>query len=110
MKKTDRLVWVLLFIVFGLVQYNDPDGWLWMIIYGSAALISFLSYRSALPRILYMVMIGVYLLGAIYLWPQTYQGLSLKDGFAPSIEEARESLGLVICAAGMFWLLIRTKK
>lgn len=110
MKKLDGLFLALVFLIFGFLQYNDPDGIFWMLVYGAAAVLSFLSYQKKIPRLLLLITAGVFILGAVYLWPPDYQGLSLKDGYTTAIEEARESLGLGICAAGMLWLVLRAKK
>ncbi len=109
MKKFDGLIWALLFLVFGFFQYNDPDGILWMAIYGIAAVVCYLSYKQRVPRLVLILLAIGYLIGAFYLWPPHYEGLTLQDGYTPSIEEARESLGLAICTLGLVWLFFRTK-
>lgn len=107
MKKYDGLIWAILFMVFGVLQYNDPDSGIWMLIYGAAAVLSLLAYLGKSKSWLYWVMFVASLIGAIALWPAQYEGLTLKDGYSPAIEEARESLGLAVCALGMLWLAFR---
>lgn len=89
------------FIVFCILQYNDPDPHIWIPIYGFAALISI---SVAINRISIPVMITamtLYFIGAIYMWPATYEGVTLDMGYKIEIEEARESLGLLICGLAM---------
>lgn len=104
--KIAALVLALLFTLFAAFQYNDPDTWLWVMIYGLAALLSFLFYRGVRSIILYATAMIAYLLGAIYLWPPVYKGLTLSMDYALEIEEARESLGLGICALAMVFYLV----
>lgn len=104
--KIVALVFVLLFTLFAAFQYNDPDTWLWVAIYGIAALLSFLFYRGVRSVALFATAMVAYLAGAIYLWPPVYKGLTLSMDYALEIEEARESLGLGICALAMMFYLV----
>ncbi len=110
MKQYDGLILALLFAVFGGLQYNDPDALTWVLIYGGAAVISFGTYLKKVPKLLLWVVMVIFLVAAGMFWPEKYQGLSLENGYTPAIEEARESLGLGICAVGMLWLALRYRK
>ncbi|WP_421877228.1 transmembrane 220 family protein [Marinoscillum sp.] len=50
-----------LFIVFAAVQYNDPDPWLWILIYGAVALVAivkvYFSQVNFTPLILTLLLI-----------------------------------------------------
>ena len=107
MNRYDGLVWAILFLVFGFFQFNDPDGLIWVAIYGSAAMFSVLAFKRKLNYKLLWVAAVLYTIGAWYLWPNSYQGLTLENGYTPAIEEARESLGLLICTVAMIWLYFR---
>lgn len=100
-----------LFIVFAIFQYNDPDPFVWIPIYGIAA---FISIGVALNRIVLPVLIVamvLYLVGAVVMWPSSYEGLTLDMGYKIEIEEARESLGLLICGLAMaFYSFVAYKK
>jgi hypothetical protein len=96
------------FILFAVVQYNDPDPYLWIPIYGYAALMSYLAYRQKyITPALVIGLIG-YLVGTIYYFPpsvgdwinaeETAKSLQMK---MPFVEEARESMGLAICVIAM---------
>lgn len=102
------IFFTVVFILFAIVQYNDPDPWLWIPIYGYAALMSYLAYQK--KYIMPALIIGLigYIAGAIYYFPpsitdwinaeETAKSLQMK---MPFVEEARESLGLLICVIAM---------
>ena len=100
------LIFAVLFILSAVLQYNDPDPWLWIFLYGIAAVFSFLFFRGVRHTVLYAVPMLAYLAGAVFLWPEVYKGIMMKMSYAPEVEEARESLGLGICAFAMllYWL------
>lgn len=110
MKKISTVVWILLFAVFAFYQSNDPDAMIWMLIYGAAALLSVLVLLNKITRPVLYVAMFAFLIGAWLLWPDSYEGLQLKEGmYTQDIELARESLGLVICAVSMAWHLFISK-
>ncbi|MGE3801028.1 MAG: transmembrane 220 family protein [Candidatus Kapaibacterium sp.] len=83
----------IIFTSFAAVQYNDPDGGVWIAAYLFAALVTLppiFGKHTPLPAIglaLYLVW-GIALLGAVNVnWIE--------------IEEARESFGLLLAA---FWM------
>lgn len=98
LKKTVSTLFGLAFVAFMAVQYNDPDPMLWMIIYGIAALISFAAAFNKTPHMLLWVTAAIFILGGIYMWPDRFEGVSIGGGQIKNIEEARESLGLFLCA------------
>lgn len=87
------LFFFLIFSAFAAVQFNDPDGLTWMAAYGYAALVTIppiFGRHTVLPA----VGLAVYLIWAI----------SLIGFIGPDwidVEEARESLGLLIAC---FWM------
>jgi hypothetical protein len=102
------IFFTVMFILFAIVQYNDPDPFLWIPIYAYAALMSYLAYRQKyIMPALFIGLIG-YLVGAIYYFPpsmsdwihaeETAKSLQMK---MPFVEEARESMGLGICVIAM---------
>jgi hypothetical protein len=102
------IFFTVIFILFAIVQYNDPDPVLWIPIYLYAAFMSYLVFkkRYIIPA-LALGAIG-YLIGAIYYFPpsvadwinaeETAKSLQMK---MPFVEEARESMGLGICLIAM---------
>lgn len=102
------IVLVLLFIAFAAVQYNDPDPWVWIAIYGgAAALIGASTFRRLPMAVSLLPMLGA-IVGAIWLWPDAYVGLAGKMDSRPGVELARESLGLVIVAVACAYVLWRS--
>lgn len=103
-----NLVWAGIFILFAALQYNDPDPWRWIPIYGLAA---FLCYRYASggrPRQATMLLIffcigyGIYLfMGAngVFSWATEHHRENLVQSMKatkPWIENTREFGGLLI--------------
>ncbi|MDX5435987.1 MAG: transmembrane 220 family protein [Pontibacter sp.] len=109
LKNTLAVVFGLLFLSFVAVQYNDPDPALWMVIYGLAALFCFLSAAGKMPLgVLWLAALSA-VAGAIYMWPQHYEGISIGGGDIRNIEEARESLGLFLVAGTLTALALLDK-
>jgi len=106
MKKIGAIFWILLFTVFAFYQTNDPDPVVWILIYAAAALLSILVLLGKISKPVLWVALIAFLAGAVMLWPNSYEGLTLENGYTPAIEEARESLGLLIGALSMGWHLL----
>ena len=103
-----------LFLLFAIVQWNDPDPLIWMIFYGVMSLIyillalgkKFAFYLSVLMLTVSVVYMG-FILPEIIKW--------IKDGMPsivqsmkatiPSIEYTREFLGLLLCIIACVWVI-----
>jgi hypothetical protein len=86
-------------VVFAALQYNDPDWYYWGPVYLLAAAWSFLAFRrpeflarAPLARIAAPASLGLFLIGFAVL------ARHLGPGWI-HVEEARESIGYLICAA-----------
>ena len=96
-----------MFIGFAVVQYNDPDPYIWIPIYlfpANASALVFMG-RQINPLVL-LLAAAAYLVGAFFQWPAHWAGVALKNGMKTiDIEEGREALGLVICAVALliYW-------
>lgn len=113
--KIFHYVLAFLFLVFALVQYNDPDYYMWMPPY---LLVAYISLKAALLKYhklwcgMLLFLFGVWM--SLYM-PHIYQWF--KDGMpsiaesmkaeSPYIELAREFFGLLLCfiATGYFFIL-----
>lgn len=107
------LFFALMYVYFIAVQYNDPDPLVWMGIYGFALVISLLAFFKKGNTIISVLAIIAYIIGAFFQWPQQYEGISMPMEHSMNIEEARESLGLAICAFTTFvniFIVMRLKK
>ncbi len=104
------IFFAILFIIFGILQYNDPDPHLWIPIYGFAAIISIGIAFNRFNRFVLITAMVLYFIGAAYMWPSTYEGITLDMGYKTGIEEARESLGLFICGLVMAYFIVVSYK
>lgn len=89
---------VLLLAAAG-VQYNDPDPWLWMPIYGLASLLSVLFSRRRLPAA--EAALFAVLLLALALWKYFTQVMGKASLLLT--EPGNETLGLAVSGG---WILI----
>jgi Transmembrane family 220, helix len=117
MKNICRIIAIFL-LLFAIVQYNDPDPWLWILVYGGTAV----HFALAAQNRLYRPALWVWTIGAT-VWAATLAPefvAWLRMG-APSIVETmkaqkpwveltREFLGLVLVVACCAWLLRKTRK
>lgn len=111
---------VLLFLVFALVQFNDPDPFLWIAIYltmaGMAAATFFRRINAYIPLIV-LVICGALI---INVWPGTLQWMNsadrrlIFDDIAKMqniyIEEAREFFGLLISVVACLYFFLINRK
>ena len=95
----------MLFTLFAALQYNDPDPFVWILVYMFVALLSVISVFRKLNPYLILASIIMYIAGAIYLWPDVYMGVTMPMSYKPEIELARESLGLCLAALALSGLL-----
>ena len=107
----------IMFLVFAALQWNDPDPILWIIIYAIPTLLCAGAAFQKIPWWIYGITVVAFLAYAIYLWPGHYEGGLMDEMKAGSgVEEARESLGLLICAVSLayvgwlFWRKSKTNK
>ena len=113
------LYWFLaiIFLLFAVVQYNDPDPIQWMLLYGGVAVHFVL---AALGR-LYRPAVRLWLLAALiwsaFLAPDFVNWVRMgmpsivrtMKAETPWVELTREFLGLLIAATACGWLLWRTR-
>ncbi|WP_111594981.1 transmembrane 220 family protein [Chitinophaga dinghuensis] len=104
-----NIIFVVLFVIFAGLQYNDPDPYVWMPIYLYAATMCFYAARKQFYRKLYLLGIAVYLIYAGYLfvtkdgvidWATQHHAENIAQKMSAEhawIEETREFFGLVIC-------------
>jgi hypothetical protein len=100
-------VMLLLFIGFAAVQWNDPDGHLWMALYAMAAVSCALALARVLPWRLAAAVGLIALVWAVLLAPGVLAHPPDVELFAsyrmmsPAVEETRELFGLLIVVAWM---------
>jgi hypothetical protein len=106
--KIFNLVFVILFVLFAALQYNDPDPWLWIPIYGFAAILCWLAFRGKYHRKAFLFGIVAYLGYAVFLffeedgvldWITKHEAANIAGSMKaenPWIEDTREFFGLLI--------------
>ncbi len=97
------LVFALLFISAAILQYNDPDPFVWILFYAVAAISCLLFFLNRFYPILGLILGVIYLLAAFWVWPETYEGISIGSGDIENIERGREALGLLIVSVLMLF-------
>ena len=95
---------LIAYLLSAAVQYNDPDGLLWMAVYLSAAAMCIAHYRRRQPRWLPPALLVVCLLWIGTLLPAIVGQVSPAEIFdsismrTRAVEEAREIGGLALVA------------
>jgi len=111
--KIINVILVFLMFLFAIVQWNDPDGLLWIFIYGYVAIVSGLTFtKVALKWFIISGIIG-YTIGILILFPDFISWINAgtpsitgqMKAESPFIELVREFSGLIICLLIMFYLL-----
>ncbi|HEA29379.1 MAG TPA: hypothetical protein ENH91_05205 [Leeuwenhoekiella sp.] len=102
-------VFAVLFTWAAYLQNNDPDAFLWYLVYGSAALACISFIAKKLNFLIAYLLAMAYLIGAYFSWPEQFQGVEIGGGAINNIEHAREALGLLINAAVLTLLALRIR-
>lgn len=107
-------VMLVLFATAAIVQYNDPDPWLWMGIYGAGALCCLLYLAGRLPTALSgFVAVGCLLSGLFLAVRIVFGSVPFFDASGQEMmglmEETREMFGFLITALWTGILTWRTR-
>ena len=104
----------IVFLLFALVQINDPDPMLWIMAYMLPAIVAFVNPSKSIDKKLLLGLAALYLIGAFILFPPSMQDWVNAEEQArsismtlPGIEEARESMGLLLCALALIFFAIK---
>ena len=115
-----HLIVAIIFIAFGIVQLNDPDPYLWVVVYLGVAACAIGYYFKRYLKWLALVGLVGCLIGVIMISPDFISWLG--DGMpsivnsmkaeTPYIELVREFLGFLIAAIayGIYFAKIRTEQ
>jgi len=106
--KVFSILFFFLFAWAAFLQGNDPDPYLWYFVYGIASLASIAFYLGKLRAVIGMLLFSTYLIGAFYVWPENFEGVSIGEGAVENIERGREALGLVLAAFVMLIYAVRS--
>jgi hypothetical protein len=111
--KIFNLAFCILFVLFAALQYNDPDPYIWIPIYGYAAVLCWFAFKGKYYARAYIVGLMLYLAYALFLvftkngvidWFTQHNAENLVQTMKaekPWIEDTREFGGLVILIAVM---------
>jgi hypothetical protein len=106
--KAFNIIFAILFVLCAVLQYNDPDPYVWMPIYLYAAVLCWLAFRGKYYPKAYLLGMVVYAIYATYLvftpdgvidWITKHNAEDIAGSMKatkPWIEDAREFLGLMI--------------
>ena len=106
--KAFNILFGLLFFIFAILQYNDPDPYLWIPIYLFTSITCILNSRDKFNLISHIVLIAFCIIYAIILlvtkdgvisWVSEHETESLVQSMKvtkPWIEQTREFGGLII--------------
>lgn len=123
--KALNIFFIVIFVLSAVLQYNDPDPYIWVPIYLYVAWLCYQSIRGHYNRKLFYLGLIVYIGYAIYLffdrdgvlsWSTQHNAESIVQSMKatkPWIEETREFGGLLICIFALLinmWYLARTGK
>ena len=65
--KIVNLIFVIIFLLFAGLQYNDPDPYIWIPVYLYGAILCWLAFMNRYFPKAYIAGISIYLLYAVYL-------------------------------------------
>lgn len=107
-----------LFFLFGIVQYNDPDFYIWIPAYFIIGLVPILYARYAFPENIVILLLLIYLVWLGFYLPDIIEwidkGMPTITGSmkaeSPFIELAREFFGLLLGVITMACYLYLFKK
>ncbi|MBE7171851.1 MAG: transmembrane 220 family protein [Williamsia sp.] len=118
--KAFNIIFIVLFVLFAALQYNDPDPYIWIPIYLYAAYLCYRALKKQYPRGLYIAGLVVYGAYAMYLlfdktgvlnWAEVHHAENIVQTMKaekPWIEETREFGGLliviIVLLVNMRWL------
>ncbi|MFD1616314.1 transmembrane 220 family protein [Gelatiniphilus marinus] len=111
-KKTINFMLCILFIVFALLQLNDPDGILWFSIYFIVAILCLYNSFKPIPKSFLIITIVALLFFAVlhfslfidYLKTENKEEIFGKmDYKKPYLEGTREFIGLLLATLGLLY-------
>lgn len=116
--KIFNLILTALFVLFAVVQLNDPDPYLWVIIYGAVAVISGFAVVGKYNKTIILSIAGICVIWMATLIPGVIdwidKGMPTITGSmkaeSPHIEFVREFLGLLIILLALVFHYFQARK
>lgn len=106
--KIFNIIFIILFVVAAVLQYNDPDPYIWVPLYLFGAFLCYRAIKRKFDLSLYLIGFVAYGIYAVYLffdkfgvmnWATEHHSDNIAQTMkasAPWIEETREFFGLLI--------------
>jgi len=118
MMKVINIILTLLFILFAVVQMNDPDPWLWVAIYGLVAVVSGFAISKKYNKGVIYVGIAICIIGIGILFPEFINWVKMgTPNIAETmktersyIEFVREFFGLGISLVALLFHFFQMRK
>jgi hypothetical protein len=117
--KVTNFILAIMFLLFAVVQFNDPDPILWISIYVVMAAICVMAALNRYIKPVMWFLLGAFFAYACFLYPGVKEWIAQPDLSIlfddvmkmqyPYIEESREFLGLIICLIVLLVQLFRSK-
>lgn len=113
MTSKPSLILAIAFLIFAVIQFNDPDPTFWVVLYGAAATVCAMDAFGRFEESATVVVFGICIATAVYFAPAIAEWIASPDlselygemkAQKPFIEETRESFGALIAAAGCFYV------
>jgi hypothetical protein len=99
MLKFMNIVMFVLFVIAMIVQYNDPDPWLWIAVYFYGAVVTFFAIRDVYTPFAVVGAVA-YVGGFFYQMPDSFENWY-------TTEVAREALGMLFVG---IWMTVLSAK
>lgn len=108
----------VLFLVFAIVQWNDPDAFIWILMYMVVSAIAFLAYKGQHYLWLNAGITAILIVSLLFYIPDVMDWFgdgmpNIADSMqasSPYIELVREFFGLLISLVAMTFYLVISKK
>ena len=116
--KLFHLLIAVLFVLFAVVQWNDPDPLLWIVVYLIISVVALLAFRdrhyfwfNLVFTMTLLVSTSFYVVDVIEWWNDDMPSIteSMKAS-SPYIERIREFFGLITALVAMTFYLVLSKK
>ncbi|HRO69534.1 MAG TPA: transmembrane 220 family protein [Chitinophagaceae bacterium] len=120
--KIFNILFCIVFIISAVLQYNDPDPWVWIPIYLYGAILCWLAFRNKFYPSAYIIGIIGFTVYASYFfftengvldWIQEHNAENIAASMKatkPWIEDTREFFGLLILILALLVNLLYAKK
>ena len=120
--KIFNISFTILFALFALLQYNDPDPYLWIPIYGYATIVCIMNVRNKydllahIGGVVFCSLFGLklmFLKDGVFEWATKYHAENLVQSMKdtkPWVENTREFGGLLIIIIVLLVNMIYYKK